>query len=332
MMAQRLLSLDLSALPLFAQFTPRDGGFWMPPQRSTVAPVVDLAFSFIFWVSTFFFVLIVALMLFFVIRYRRREGVGPQPSPHHSTKLELVWSVIPLGLVIVMFYLGFTGFIEMRNAPSHSYDVRVEAQKWKWRFIYPSGLDDDNLHVPVDEPVKLTMMSKDVIHSVWIPAFRVKQDVVPGRYTTLWFRATEPGEYDLECTEYCGAEHSDMLAKVIVHPAGEFEAWLAKAAERQANLPPVERGRDLYLKRGCSACHSSDGTPKTGPSFKGIYGHAVKFVDGGEGVVDDNYIRESILVPSAKVVAGYRDQMNSYQGQLSDNDITAIIEYIKSLQ
>lgn len=313
---------------LFAQ---SGGTFWLPPERSTTAPYVDNAFYFIYWVSTFFFVLIVTLMVLFVIRYRRRPGVGPLPSPSHNTKLEVLWIVVPLGLVSVMFYLGFSGYMNLRFVPANAYEIRVDAQKWKWLFTYPNGYQDDNLHVPVDEPVKLTMTSKDVIHSLFIPAFRVKQDVVPGRYTTMWFQATEPGEYDLECAEYCGTSHSEMLAKVIVHAPGGLEAWLVEAEKKFQSLPPVERGRDIYLKR-CAVCHSSDGTPKTGPSFKAIYGHSVKFNDGTETTVDDNYIRESIVDPSAKIVAGYPDQMPVFKGQLSDNQITAIIEYIKSLK
>jgi cytochrome c oxidase subunit 2 len=208
----------------------------------------------------------------------------------------------------------------------------VSAAKWKWNFRYPNGYDDDNLHVPVDEPIRLTMTSKDVIHSLFVPAFRIKQDVVPGRYTQAWFRATAPGEYDLECTEYCGTEHSEMVAKVIVHPQGEFEQWLEEAQRKAQNLPPAERGRNLYLKRGCSACHSTDGTTKQGPSFLGIYGHPVKLATGQEVMVDDNYIRESIVNPSAKIVAGFEDRMNPYQGLLSDDDITAIIAYLKTLK
>jgi cytochrome c oxidase subunit 2 len=172
----------------------------------------------------------------------------------------------------------------------------------------------------------------DVIHSLFIPAFRLKQDLVPGRYTTTWFRATEPGEYDLECAEYCGTSHSDMLAKVIVHRPGEFETWLQEAEKQLKNLPPAELGRELYLRRGCAVCHSTDGTPKVGPSFKGIYGETHEFQNAPPAKVDDNYIRESILTPSAKIRKGYPDQMTVYQGQLSDDQITAIIEFIKSLK
>ncbi len=308
------------------------GSFWLPPPSSSVAPWVDAAFYFILYVSAFFFVLIVALMTFFVVRYRRRPGVGPGDAPSHSTWLEITWSGIPLLLVAVMFGLGFAGFMEMRNPPRGAYEIRVSGQKWSWSFQYPNGYVDENLHVPIDEAVRLTLSSKDVIHSLYIPAFRIKQDLVPGRYTTTWFRATQQGEYDLECAEYCGTSHSDMLAKVIVHPPGEFETWLQNAETRLKNLPPAELGRELYLRRGCAACHSTDGTRKVGPTFKGIYGETQEIEGGPPVKVDDNYVRESILNPSAKIVKGYPDQMSVYQGQLSDDQITALIEFIKSLK
>jgi cytochrome c oxidase subunit 2 len=308
------------------------GSFWLPPPGSSTAPWVDTAFYFVLYVSAFFFLLIVTLMTFFVVRYRRRPGMGPGDSPSHSTLLEITWSGIPLVLVIIMFGLGVSGYMDMRTPPRGAYEIRVFGQKWTWSFQYPNGYVDANLHVPVDEPVKLTMSSKDVIHSLYIPAFRLKQDLVPGRYTTTWFRATEPGEYDLECAEYCGTSHSDMLAKVIVHRPGEFETWLREAEKQLKNLPPAELGRQFYLRRGCAACHSSDGTRKVGPSFKGIYGETHEFENAPPAKVDDNYIRESILTPSAKIRKGYPDQMTVYQGQLSDDQITALIEFIKSLK
>ena len=203
--------------------TPKDGSLWMPPPVSTVAGHVDWLFYFILGVSTFFFLLIVALMVLFVVRYRRREGQGAEVSPSHNTALEVIWTVIPIVVVIVIFIFGFKGFLDMATPPANAYEIQVEAQKWSWSFTYPSGYVDSNLHVPVNRPVKLVMRSADVIHSLYVPAFRIKRDVVPGRYATAWFEATEPGEYDLFCAEYCGTSHSDMLAHVVVHPPGEFE-------------------------------------------------------------------------------------------------------------
>ncbi|MCR4413346.1 MAG: cytochrome c oxidase subunit II [Thermoguttaceae bacterium] len=309
------------------------GTFWLPPQSSSTARYVDAAFHLVLGISTFFFLLIVALMVVFVLRYRRRPGVGPAKSPSHSTALEITWSVIPLGLVVVIFSLGFYGYMEIRTAPRTAYEILVTAQKWKWTFRYPNGYEDPELHVPVDEPVRLVMQSQDVIHSLFIPAFRLKMDVVPGRYTTTWFRAIAPGEYDLTCTEYCGTGHSDMVTKVVVHAPGEFEPWLRKADEQAQSLAPVDAGRRLVTQR-CASCHSVDGTqvPNGGPSFKGIFGQTHTFTKGPPQVVDENYLRESILDPSKRIREGYEDRMSTFRGQLTDKQITNIIEYIKSLK
>lgn len=331
----RVLSFLCALAPLretSSLFAQSGDTFWLPPQSSSGAPSVDTAFYFILYVAAFFFLLIVCLMTFFVVRYRRRPDVGPAASRSHNTFLEILWSGIPLVLVAIMFSLGFAGYMDLRNPPRDAYEIHVTGQKWSWSFQYPNGYEDTNLHVPVDVPVKLVMSSNDVIHSLFIPAFRIKQDLVPGRYTTTWFRATRPGEYDLECAEYCGTSHSDMLAKVIVHPSGAFEPWLQEAEKLTKNLPPVELGRLLYQRRGCIACHTLDGTPKIGPSFKGIYGQTHEFSNASPTLVDDNYIRESIENPSAKIRKGYPDQMTVYKGQLSDSEITAIIEFIKSLK
>jgi len=245
--------------------------------------------------------------------------------------LELTWTVIPLILVVVIFVFGFKGYLDMSTPPANAYEILVEGQKWNWSFTYPNGYIDSNLHVPVDRPIRLVMGSQDVIHSLYIPAFRVKMDVVPGRYAKAWFEATEPGEYDLFCAEYCGTSHSDMIAHVVVHPVGEFETWLEKASNFLETMTPVDAGRKLFQVRGCQQCHSVDGSAKTGPSMLGIFGRQENFVDGSTLAVDENYIRESILEPQAKIVAGYEPVMPTYQGRLSDPEIMAIIEYFKSL-
>ncbi|MCX7895356.1 MAG: cytochrome c oxidase subunit II, partial [Thermoanaerobaculum sp.] len=180
-------------------------GFMLPVQASSVAPAVDALFKFIFWVSAFFFLLIVGLMLFFVVRFRRRPGYQkPTEAPSHNTFLEITWSVIPLVLVMIMGFWGFKVFLDLNTPPANAYEVQVTGQKWKWLFTYPNGHVDETLHVPVDQPVRLVMTSEDVIHSFFVPAFRVKRDVVPGRYTKLWFRATKVGTYPVFCAEYCG--------------------------------------------------------------------------------------------------------------------------------
>jgi cytochrome c oxidase subunit 2 len=313
-------------------FLPEEDGssFWMPPQISTVAHGVDWLFHFILAISVFFFLLIVVLMVFFIIKYRRREGQEAASSPSHNTALEVTWTVIPVILVIVIFIVGFKGFLNMATPPANAYEITVEGQKWKWTFTYPNGYVDENLHVPVDRPIRLVMSSSDVIHSLYVPAFRIKQDVVPGRYAKMWFEATEPGEYDLFCAEYCGTSHSDMIAHVIVHPVGEFEAWLEKASNFLETMSPVDAGRKLFQVRGCTQCHSMDGSAKTGPSLLGVFGSVQKMTDGSTVTVDENYIRESILEPAAQVVAGFEPVMPTFQGRLSDEEISAIIAYLKA--
>jgi cytochrome c oxidase subunit II len=307
-----------------------DGSFWLPPARSSGAAAVDAVFYFILGVSTFFFLLIVALMTLFVILYRRRPGVQPGPAPTHNTGLEVVWTVIPLGIAGYIFYQGFTGYMELRHTPPNTYNISVRAQKWKWIFGYDNGNEEGDLHVPVDRPVRLTMTSEDVIHSLFIPNFRLKMDVVPGRYTTTWFKALEPGTYDLYCAEYCGTGHSDMLAKVIVHEPGQFEKWLQEAGDLLKKLPPAEAGRRL-VKMRCTSCHTIDGSPLIGPSFKGIWGQTHTFTNAQPTAVDENYVRESILEPAAKIREGYQPTMPTFKGILSDQQITAIIEFLKTL-
>ena len=309
-----------------------NGGFWMPVQGSTGAVVVDRIFSLILWVSVFFFVLIVLLMVLFVVRYRRRAGrEEAEPSPRHNTALEITWTVIPILIVIVIFVWGFRAFLNLNVPPANAYEVLVTGQKWKWLFTYPNGHVDENLHVPVDTPVRLVMTSEDVIHSFYVPAFRMKKDVVPGRYSKAWFRATRVGEFQVYCAEYCGTSHSDMLSMVVVHEPGGFEQWLERAADFLATMPPAEAGAKLVTQRGCAQCHSVDGRGGIGPTLKGVFGHEQQLTTGVRVTADEDYIRESIIEPQAKVVAGYQPVMPTYKGRLKDAEITAIIEYLKVL-
>ena len=324
-----LLIAGLPPAPLGAQL---QESFWLPPPASTGAATVDYLFYVLLGVSIFFFVLIVTLMTVFVILFSRREGREPSPSPSHNTSLELFWTVIPLAIVGFIFYEGFVGFVELRTAPRQAYEIRVVARQWLWMFEYPNGHKDDQLHVPVDQAVRLVMRSDDVIHGFYVPDFRVQMDVVPGRYTTAWFRATQPGEHDLYCAQYCGTNHADMFTKVVVHPPGEFEKWLADAGKLFKNLPPAEAGKQLYVRRNCQQCHSTDGTAGTGPSFKGIFGHPPALEGGTSVTVDENYVRESILEPQAKVVQGYKPVMPTYKGILNDEEISDLIAFIKSLK
>jgi len=315
--------------PLLAAESP--GSFWLPPARSTAAPAVDDLFYLILYVSAFFFTLIVALMILFVIRYRRRPGYVQADSPSHNTILEVLWTAVPVAIVAFIFYQGFVTYLDMRVAPRNALGVNVTARQWSWSFQYDNGVDSPELHVPVGEPVSLRMQSQDVIHSLFIPHFRLKADVVPGRYTRTWFVATEPGTYDLYCAEYCGRGHSAMASQVVVHPPGEFQAWLDKELELQQSLPPVERGRKLYADKGCSQCHSTDGSVLVGPSFQGIWQQRHTFSNAPPAVVDDNYIRESILDPAAKIREGFQPKMNTYKGMIKDEEINALIAFIRSL-
>ncbi len=322
---------DGFAAAVVAPLAQEMGSFWLPPKSSTVAPAVDAVFNVIYWVSVVFFVLIVVTMVVFLFKYRRRPGVEPKPAPSHNTVLELTWSGLPLLLVIAIFYLSYRVYLDMVTPPQNAYEVVVTAQKWSWSFTYPNGYIDPELHVPVDKPVRLVMTSEDVIHSLFVPAFRIKMDVVPGRYTKAWFQATEPGEYVIFCTEYCGTGHSDMLSQVVVHPPGEFETWLADASNFLATMPPHEAGEKLVTARGCPQCHSADGSAGIGPTFQDLYGKTHALADGSMITVDENYVRESILEPMAKVVAGYEPVMPTYQGRLEDDEILAIIAYLKVL-
>jgi cytochrome c oxidase subunit 2 len=313
---------------LFAQ-AGRD--LWLAPPASEQGHVVDNLFTALVLISVFFFALIVGLMTLFVLRYRRRAGVGPGKSPSHNTTLELVWSGIPVLIVAAVFYFGFTGYMELRTPPRDAYEIEVVARKWNWNFRYPNGHDDENLHVPVDAPVRLKMRSEDVLHGFAIPAMRVHMNVAPDRYTNLWFHPNRPGTFGIVCTQYCGTQHFSMLADAIVHRPGEFEVWLKDAAAAAKNKPPLERGRDLFRKHGCGQCHSIDGVAGTGPTLYGIFGGDVDLEGGESAVADENYVRESILEPQAKIVKGFTaTKMNPYR--LTEEEISDLIEYIKTLK
>ncbi|QDU72684.1 cytochrome c oxidase subunit II [Mucisphaera calidilacus] len=319
---------------------------WMPKQASTVAGSVDTTFYAIYWVSVVCFLIIGFLMFYFAWRYRQtdRDAVGDGPS--HSTVVELLWTAPPVIAVLVFFTMGFVGYRDMAVAPSNTYQIVVTGFKWGWLFQYPNGVTDQNLYVPADRPVELVMQSSDVIHSVFIPDFRVKKDCVPGRYNKLWFETSFDDEtavalegndlgirantHNLFCTEYCGNQHSQMLATVYVLRPADFAAWLESAADIR-KVSPAEAGAKIASgKGGCLSCHSLDGTSKIGPSFKDLYGKQGVH-NNGSYEADENYIRESIIYPGANIVNGYQNVMPSYKGRLSDLEITAIIEYLKTI-
>ncbi|MGE5648181.1 MAG: cytochrome c oxidase subunit II [Acidobacteriota bacterium] len=302
----------------------------VPVQGTAYAGQVDSLYLFLIWVTIFFFLLVAGLIAVFVLKYRRRAAGGLTPDISHNTALEVVWTVIPLALVIVIFFWGFRSYMEAQVAPADALEIQVSAKKWVWVFEYPDGTRSLNeMHVPLGKPVKLVMNSEDVIHSFYVPTFRIKQDVVPNRYTTLWFDATEPGMHRLLCAEYCGRGHSDMGGKIFVDDEAKYRDWLENGGDAGKNMPLAQFGAMLYQSRGCETCHSLDGSRAEGPSFKGVFGHEVRLADGKSVLADENYIRESILQPQAKVVAGFQPVMPTFQGMLREREINALVEFIK---
>ncbi len=310
------------------------GTLFLPPQSSTISGDVDALFNFVLYASIVFFLLVVLLSLFFVLRYRRRGQLTLSTGPSHNTKLEIVWTLIPLVLVFIVFFWGFKTFLKMHIVPQDAIDIKVTAQKWFWTFDYTkAGVNSLNeLVVPVDQPVQLTMSSTDVIHSFYVPGFRVKMDVLPNRYSVTWFQANHTGEFDLFCAEYCGTSHSDMIGKVRVLNEREYNEWLEQQSMGGDDMPLPELGAKLFSSKACITCHTVDGIPKVGPSFKGRFGSKQPMDDGQQVLIDENFVRESILSPMAHVAQGFQPVMPSYQGLLKEREIDALIEYMKSLQ
>lgn len=304
------------------------GDYWLPEAASTVAPEVDSLFLFVTAVSIVLLVGVTGAMLYFVYRHRRRNP-NERPTPVRESKLlEVSWIVIPTILVLLVFNWGFKSYVKLNTTPSGAYEVRVEASQWNFLFEYPNGVTADTLYVPEGEQVKMQMSSRDVLHSFFIPAFRVKHDILPNRYTSVWFEATKEGEYDLFCTEYCGTGHADMGKVVRVVSQEEFDEWLESAATSD-DIPLPELGKQLYQQQGCQGCHSLDGSKMVGPSFQGLYGMTDHEMDDGTTVTaDENYLRESILKSEARIVAGYPNRMPSY-ANLSERQVSALVEFIK---
>lgn len=304
----------------------------MPPASSTIAGDVDKLFYLILYISIFFFLLVVIGALIFVLKYRRRGDEAATSSVDHSLKLELAWTVIPIIIVVILFALGFSVYLKMNVVPKDALEIKVTAQRWMWTFDYPNGNNTVNeLIVPAGKPIRLLMSSTDVIHSFYVPDFRIKMDLLPNRYTLTWFEAPYPGEHNLTCAEYCGKGHSEMMGKVKVLPEREYTAWLESGTGMAAGMSLEQYGEALYKSRRCVTCHSIDGSPNVGPTFQGLFGSQVPLEGGGQAHADENYIRESILEPQAKVAAGYQPVMPTFQGILKDRDVDALIAYMKTL-
>ncbi len=309
-----------------------------PEAASSVALRVDALFFFWLAIALFFGVLIFVLVPVLAIKYRRTPDNITPPPLHGSTPLEIGWTVAPFILALVLFGWGAVVFFHIYRPPNDTMNVDVVGKRWMWKLQHANGKREINeLHVPLGRAVKLRMTSEDVIHSFYVPAFRVKTDVLPGRYTTLWFRATKPGRYHLFCAEYCGTEHSKMGGWVEVMQPEDFQRWLAGGggAPGQAQVSPVAAGAALFTKFACASCHRQPGPgepPALGPNLKGVFGHPVKLKSGDTVVADEAYIRRSILEPLADVVEGFNPVMPTFKGQVDEEQLLALIEYVKSLK
>jgi cytochrome c oxidase subunit 2 len=297
-----------------------------PEQASTIAARVDGLYVFLIGVAVFFTGLIFLLILYFAIKYRRRPGHTRAQQVGTYNLLETVWILIPLAITMVVFVWGAKLYaMVMLSPPENSLEVYAIGKQWMWKFQHPGGQREiDALHVPVGYPVKMTMTSQDAIHSFYVPAFRIKMDVVPGRYTTIWFEASKPGVYHLFCAEYCGTNHSRMRGQVIALPPTQYQEWLRSNAEVESM---AAAGAHLFQQMGCAMCHGTG----LAPALEGRFGSSVQLQGGETVLADEAYVRESILNPRAKLVAGYAPIMPTFQGQLSEEELTQLVAYIKSL-
>jgi cytochrome c oxidase subunit 2 len=305
--------------------------FQLPAPMSTGAPEVDWLYYAIYWFSVLFTVAITVTMIYFVVKYRRRKGDRLE-APGHYTRLELFWTITPIFFIIVLFHLGFQGYIHNSIAAEDALEIRVRGRKWLWEFEYPNGMrETSNLKVPINRPVKLILSSDDVLHSFFIPAFRLKKDAVPGMYSSIPFEANVLGDAQVFCAEYCGTSHSGMLATIKVVTQEEFDKFLKEGDKKPDDLTPAQWGEKLFAKNACPTCHSRDGSASPGPTFKGVYGRRETLASGQSVEVDENYIRESILKPQAKVVQGYTNViMPAFV--LTDPQLDALIAYLKTIK
>ena len=303
----------------------------MIPETSNLPDKVDRIFLFILGVSVALLAIITFLMIYFVIKYDRKKNLHPE-NIEHNTTLEIIWIAIPTILVLFMFYYGWTGFKVMRDVPKDAMVVKVTARMWSWRFEYENGGKSDTLNVPVGRAIKLALSSQDVIHSLYIPAFRIKEDAVPKMKTYLWFKPIEAGAYDIFCAEYCGTGHYSMLSKLIVMPDEKFKEWYEGKVEKVL-LERLPIGLKLIDEEGCTVCHTSDGSTLVGPTFKGMLGKKKKVLKNGremEITIDEEYIRKSIKEPNADIVKGFEPIMPELE--LTDDKIAGIVEYLKGLR
>jgi cytochrome c oxidase subunit 2 len=301
-------------------------------QGSEHAKHVDALFMAIFWLNVVFFVLIAFLTVYSVYVFRRKAGVR---TPHltHNLTLEVVWTVIPTFIVIGIFFWGAAGYMESAVAPADAMEISVTAQKWSWAFEYPDGSKwVKEMRVPEGRSIKLVMTSVDVLHDFYIPDMRVKHDVIPNRYTEVWFKPEAKGTYHVACAEYCGKSHSDMSATIKVVSEADYQKWLQEGPDEWKTMEPEKLGKMVYEQKGCNNCHSVDGSKNQGPTWKGIYGHKGKFTDGTAYEADEAYITESINYPAKHIVEGYSNVMPSFEGLIRPIEMKGLIAYMKSLK
>lgn len=301
-----------------------------PEQASNFAPQVDSLMLFIIAVCLFFAVGVTAAIVIFFFRYHRKEKNAVGVTFHGDPRLEALWMIVPLILAMAMFGWGAVIYVDYRHMPKDTLDIYMIGKQWMWKAQQPNGIREINeLHVPRGRNVRIILASEDVIHDFYVPAFRVKMDVVPGHYNTMWFRPTKPGRYHFFCSQYCGTNHAIMGGWVTVMEPWDYAAWLAGATGGETN--PLAAGEKLFTEKACITCHAANGTGRA-PSLNGLYGARVLLADGSTVTADDAYIRESILQPAAKIVAGYQPLMPTFQGQLTEEQVLALTVYIKSLQ
>jgi cytochrome c oxidase subunit II len=299
-----------------------------PDQASTFSGEVDALYGFLWALTIFFGVVLSLLILYFAVKYRRRREDEIPRAVEGSMRLEVVWTVVPFIVSMGIFVWGANIYYRMYRPPAEALDIYVVAKQWMWKFQHLDGHREINeLHVPVGRKVRLMMTTEDVIHSFFVPAFRTKMDVVPGKYSTVWFEATRPGRYHLFCAEYCGTSHSGMIGWIYVMEAPEYQDWLSGGA---GGGSLASSGEKLFQQLACNTCHKTGGTGR-GPALEGVFGKEAKLQDGNSVTVDEGYLRESILNPRAKVVAGYQPIMPTFQGQVSEEQLLELAAYIKSL-
>ena len=302
---------------------------FIPESASTLSGDVDALYFYISGVTVFFTTLISLVVIFFVIRYRRRNPFEIPRPIEGSTKLETLWSVIPLVIAMSIFVWGAKLYFAEYRPPKNALEVYVVGKQWMWKFQHSTGQREINeLHIPVGQKIKLIMASEDVIHDVFVPAFRVKADVVPGKYTSEWFEATKPGRYHFFCAEYCGMNHSGMGGWVVVMEPAEFENWLSGNVSQ---LSPATAGQQMFESLGCASCHGANGEGGRGPALLGLFGSNVVLNNNQTVRADEGYVRESILNPQAKIVSGFGPIMPSFQGQVSEEQLLQVVAYVKSL-